>query len=262
MDGLMLSRLKLIFLCSLFLFAGGRVVAQDDWEEDSILNTVLLKKQFSGGLVLHNLGMGLQFRKGKNVTYFRTFLWEVQAVSMKSPKQVRIINPYFSNARSYVYGKLNHVYMFRGGVGFDHLLNRKPAWSGVEVRVLYFAGLSVAISKPIYLYILNFYSPDFDYTIDAEKYDPEKHFLDNIYGRAPYSMGLNQIRFYPGLYGKFGFNFEFGEYNSRIKSLEVGGILEFFPIGIPIMAFQDEQEIFPTLYLTFSLGKRYNRLGK
>lgn len=258
----MFTRYKIIlsFLIAFLLVQG--VSAQYDAEEDSILNTVLLRKQFSGGIVLHNLGVGLKFQKGRNITYFKSFLWEVQAVSMKSPKQVRIINPYFSNARSYIYGKLNHVYILRGGVGFNRMLNRKPAWGGIELRYFYFGGVSVGITKPIYLYVLNFTSSVYDYSVEAQKYDPEQHFLDNIYGRAPFSMGLNQMRVYPGLYGKFGFDFEFGEYNSRIKALEIGGIIDFFPVGIPIMAYQEEKNFFLTIYLSFSFGKRYNRLGK
>ncbi len=258
----MFLRIKIIssfLILSLLTLEG---FSQYDAEEDSIANIVLLRKQFSGGIVLHNLGIGLKFQKGKNITFFKSFLWEVQAVSMKSPKQVRIINPYFSNAKSYIYGKLNHVYIIRGGVGFNRMLNRKPAWGGVEIRYFYFGGASVGITKPIYLYVLNFTSSIYDYSIEARQYDPEKHFLDNIYGRAPFSMGLNQMRLYPGLYGKFGFDFEFGEYNSRIKALEVGGIIDVFPIGIPVMAFQDEKNFFLTLYLSFSLGRRYNRLGK
>ena len=70
---------------------------------------------------------------------------------MKHPKQIRVINPYYYNARSYVYGKLNHVYMLRIGYGFKKLLNRKPYWGGIELRVLYMGGLSLAFAKPVYL---------------------------------------------------------------------------------------------------------------
>ncbi len=254
----MCTKLKISVLI-LFLILSGSLSAQD-YDQDSVLNEVLLRKKFSAGIVLHNLGLGVQFRKGKNITYFKSFFWEVQGVSMKSPKQIRTINPYYSDARSFVYGKLNHVYLLRGGIGFDRMLNRKPAWDGVEIRYLYGGGFSLGIAKPIYLYIIHQSSTNpLMEELEKEKYDPEKHFLDNIYGRAPFVAGMNETRFYPGLYGKLGLDFEFGVYNSRIKALEIGAIVDVYPMGIPVMAFQEPRNFFITLYLSFSLGRRYNR---
>ena len=255
---LMVLRFKILFLLIIFTFSGYYSLAQREVEHDTILDIVLLRKQFSGGVILNSRGWGAQFKKGKNITYFKSFLWEINAVSMRSPKQIRTINPYFSNAKSYVYGKLNNVYVVRGGVGFDKLLNRKPYWGGVELRYVYYGGLSLAIAKPIYLYILNYTSSYYEYVIETEKYDPEKHVSDDIYGRAPFVKGLNELKFYPGIYAKFGFNFEFGVYNSKIKSLEVGAMVDLYPFPVPIMAFEDGEHYFLTFYLCFSLGKRYN----
>lgn len=253
----MCSKLKISALLFLIILSGS--LSAQDYDQDSVLNEVLLRKNFSAGIILHNLGLGVQFHKGKNITYYKSFFWEIQAVSMKSPKQIRTINPYYSDARSFVYGKLNHVYILRGGIGFDRMLNRKPAWGGVEIRYLYSGGFSLGIAKPIYLYIINQTGNGFQEELQEEKYDPEKHFLDNIYGRAPFILGMNEMRFYPGLYGKFGLDFEFGVYNSRIKALEIGAIVDLYPVGIPVMAFQEPRNIFITLYLNFSIGRRYNR---
>lgn len=254
---LMVFRYKYLLPLILLIFSAFYSSGQE-MESDTILDQVLLRKKMSGGLVLHNRGWGFQFQKGRNITYFKSFIWEVSAVSMKSPKQIRTINPYFSNARSYFYGKMNHVFVLRGGIGFDKMLNRKPYWGGVEIRLVGTGGVSLAITKPIYLYILKFTSSYYDYQILIEKYDPEKHFLDNIYGRAPFSRGLGELRFYPGVYGKLGMNFEYGRYNSKIKSLEVGAIIELFPIPVPIMALNEPNYYFLTLYLSISIGKRFN----
>jgi hypothetical protein len=138
------------------------------------------------------------------------------------------------------------------------MLNRKPYWGGVELRLVGFGGVSLAIAKPVYLYILNFTSSYYDYDIVVEKYDPTQHFLDNIYGRAPFSRGLGELKFYPGVYGKLGMNFEYGQYNSKVKSVEIGVVFEFYPIPVPIMAFNDSDYYFLTLYINISIGKRYN----
>ena len=225
---------------------------------DSIANRVLLRKEYAGGIILHSRGWGFQFRKGKNLSYSRSFQWEVDAVSLKSPKQIKTINPYFNNAKSYYYGKSNHVYVVRVGLGIKQLLNRKPYWGGIELRLIYFGGFSLAFAKPVYLYILNYSIESDDYTIDIERYNPEQHGLDNIYGRAPFTYGFQNTTLHPGIYGKLGLNFEFGDYNSSIKALEVGANLDFYPIPIEIMAYNPKQSVFLTFYLTFSFGKRYD----
>jgi hypothetical protein len=246
----------------LFLFAGPGAQAQRSEEAferiDTILNKVILRHELAGGAVLHTGGFGLLFRKGYNENWFRKDLWEVEFSGMKSEKQVRVnfYGTYYSNANSYVYGKLNKVYNLRLGLGQQHLLNTKPYWGGVELRFTYYGGFSLGIAKPIYLYIIN--QSGFN-TIDSEKYDSEKHFIDNIYGRAPFLDGIEKTRFYPGFYGKAGLNFEFGEYNTKVKALELGVLVDGYPIPIPVMAFNDPHYYFLNFYLNFTFGKRFNK---
>ena len=224
--------------------------------DDTSGTSVLYRKHMSGGVLLHNLGMGLHFRKGSNKTYFVSRLFEIELVSMKHPKQVRVINPYYFNAKSYVYGKLNHVYMLRAGYGNKRMLNRKPYYGGIELRALYMAGVAVALAKPVYLYFW-----DDTYSIlKEERYDPDNSFHSSefIYGRAPFLSGFSEMKFYPGLFAKAGLNFEFGTDHSRIRALEAGAVLEYYPVSIPIMAFNPEQNLFITFYVGFQIGKRYN----
>jgi hypothetical protein len=168
-----------------------------------------------------------------------------------------VVNPYYYNARSYVYGKLNHVYMLRAGYGHKRLLNRKPYWGGIELRVLYMAGASLAFAKPVYLY---FWDETYSF-IKEEKYDPDNyyHSSEYIYGRAPFFDGIGELKVFPGVNAKAGLNFEFGALNSKIRALEVGAVFEYFPKAIPIMAYNPAENVFLTFYLNFSLGKRYNK---
>jgi hypothetical protein len=223
---------------------------------DSITDRVLLKKELTGGVTIHNLGMGGNIRRGTNKTFFNSRIFEVEVVSMKHPKQVRMINPYYYNAKSFVYGKLNHVYILRAGYGFKKLLNRKPYWGGIELRALYMGGISVAFAKPVYLL---FWDETISY-IKEERYDPDNPYHDEeyIFGRAPFVDGLGELKVYPGVFAKGGLNFEFGTLNSKIRALEVGAVAEIFPVAIPIMAYNPANSFIFTFYLNFSLGKRYN----
>jgi len=249
----------LLSLCLFFILGFAfEAFSQDDELDgyDSVADRVLLKQEMTGGVTLHILGMGVNFRRGVNKTYFNSRIFEVEFVSMKHPKQIRVINPYYYNAKSYVYGKLNHVYILRAGYGFKKLLNRKPYWGGIELRVLYMGGISLAFAKPVYLY---FWDETYSY-VKEEKYNPDNYYHNSeyIYGRAPFAEGLGELKVYPGIFAKAGLNFEFGALNSKIRALEAGGVVEYFPKAIPIMAFNPAQNFIVTFYLNFSLGKRYN----
>jgi hypothetical protein len=256
----LMKTIPLILLLSIFLILAGSQLVFSQQEEpegyDSISDRVLLKKELTGGITLHNLGMGGNIRKGVNKTFFNSRIFEVEVVSMKHPKQVRMINPYYYNAKSFVYGKLNYVLMLRAGYGFKKLLNRKPYWGGIELRAIYMGGISFAFANQVYLV---FWDETISYT-KVERYNPDNPFHDEeyIYGRAPFFEGIGEITIYPGIYARGGLNFEFGTLNSKIRALEVGGVAEFFPKAIPIMAFNPEQSFIFTFYLNFSLGKRYN----
>jgi hypothetical protein len=67
------------------------------------------------------------------------------------------------------------------------------------------------------------------------------------------------MTFHPGLYAKVGLNFEFGKLQTKVKSLEIGGTLDVVPGGIIIMSGQKNTIFYPTLYLAFSFGKRFNK---
>ena len=228
-------------------------------ESDTTLDNILLEKQWSLGIQLNTNGWGLKFLKGKNITARKQFLWEIEFSTYKEAKEVKTINPYFSNSKSYIYGKLNYLYFLRGGVGFQHILNRKPYWGGVQLSYHYYAGFALGIAKPVYLYIIHITSPQGDnYDITEEKYNPDIHFIENIYGRASFLSGITKLKLYPGLYAKTGLDFEFGTRSKNIQMLEVGVTFDYSPIPIPIMAYNPKRSLFLTLYLSFSFGKRYN----
>jgi len=256
---------SLIFLFILVFILAGSNLAYSQEDEldgyDSIADRVLLKKELTGGFTLHNLGMGANLRRGTNKTFFKSRVFEIEVVSMKHPKQVRMIYNYDYTAKSFVYGKLNHVYILRASYGFKKLLNRKPYWGGIELRALFLGGVSMAFAKPVYLIFWDVKNQTENFTPKiTERYDPSNPYHDEeyIFGRAPFIEGLGELKVYPGFFAKGGLNFEFGTLNSKIRALEVGGIAEFFPIAIPIMAYNPANSFIFTFYLNFSLGKRYN----
>jgi hypothetical protein len=244
--------------------------AQEDIEADTVDMGFLLRREKSGNIMLHTLGYGFGYRFGINKTYYKNRMFEFDLLEMKAPNQTRRYNERYANPRSYVYGKLNNLYILRAGIGRQVLVNRKPYWGGVEVRAFYYGGLDIGFAKPTYLYIAYYIVADNQIILDhnsLERYDPLAHFpymginptcQCEIYGRGPMLSGFEKIKIYPGLYAKGGLNFEFSGQNDRIKSLEVGVAVDGFPKPVPVMAFTDPNYYFLTGYISFHFGKRYN----
>ena len=255
---------KLINAIFILLFLGLYSISfsQGNTSEADTSKGVVLRKELSWGFIAHTAGWGLNFRTARRITAFKKSALEFEIVSMKSPKEIKTINPYFNNSKSYVFGKLNSIYIIRGGYGIHKQLNRKPAWGGVEVRYFYSGGVSLGLAKPVYLYILNFTSIYYEYTLSTEKFNPEEHFLDNIYGRAPFTKGFGEMKFYPGIYLRGGFSFDFSNKHDKVRALETGFTLDLYPLPIPIMAFHNDYHYFLTLYLGIRFGKKYNRTLK
>lgn len=255
---------SLLLLLALVFFhiASAQEVEEDLLAGDSTQD-IILRKEKGGGLVLHTLGWGGQYRQGVAQTAFRKRLLEFDLVSMKSPKEIKTVNPYFSNARSYVFGKMNSVLIARAGYSIHRQLNRKPKDGGIEVRYFVGAGASLAMAKPIYLSVIRFTSSIYEYKITTERYDPEEHRIENIYGRESFFKGIEKTSLHPGAYGRFGFNFDYSTEHEKTKSLELGAIIDVYPFyPVEIMAFNPKDHYFLNFYLSFNLGQRYNRAEK
>jgi hypothetical protein len=247
---------KIYHLLAAFLLVFSAAVSfgQDEKIADTVNDNVLFERLWTFGLQLNTNGWGLKFRKGKNLSFLTQRLWEIEFSTYKAGKEYKIVNQLYSDSKSYVYGKMNYVYFLRGGMGIQHILNRKPYWGGVQLSYLGYGGLTLGLAKPVYLYIITPAN-----TRIERRYNPQTDFTDEIYGRAPYLDGIQYTRIYPGIYARAGLEFEFGTTNQRMQSLEVGGVLDYEPVGIPIMAFNPVQNFFLTLYVSVSMGKRYNK---
>ena len=250
---------KLFFL-GLILFAIPCLArAQETFTNysDSAPDNVLFERQWSLGALLHSNGWGLKFRKGYNLTARKQFMWELEWSTYKSAKEIKVVNPYYSDSRPYFFGKLNYVSFLRGGVGLNYIFNRKPYWGGVQVSGLLYGGLSIGITKPAYVFVA-YPSSGSNYELREQRYSADIN-PDYIYGRGSFLAGILELNFFPGLYTKAGLDFEFGSRNKMISSLEVGATLDYSPVGIPIMALNPKQNLFLTLYVSVMFGKRYNR---
>ncbi len=234
-----------LFLISVFFLALQSAYSQTNPNEYQEEKPILLRQEMSFGVTLHTSGWGFEVKRGRNITGFKKLMFEAQFVSMKHPKERRVINPFFENSKSYFFGKLNTFNIIRASAGARKTLYSKADRTGVEVRFIYMGGLSLGITKPVYLEILTEEPPNSGlYDVVTEKYDPnnQNHNPENIYGRASFTQGLDEIKFHPGGYAKVGFNFEYAPFHEDIKAIEVGASLDAYPRRIPIMAVQVDSD--------------------
>jgi len=251
--------MKLLACGFLFvIFSGFNLYSQNILEDTLGVSdaNLLFKQQALGGLTAHTEGWGFFFRRAKIVNIYRKIFWEAEAVTMHDEHEYKMADANDPNATPYYFGKLNGMEALRLGVGVSQMLWRKNDLSCTQVDVVYAAGASIAILKPVYLDIIPSSPAGNDLPV-AQIYDPNNDTPANIYGRASVFDGLGQLKFYPGAYGRAGLNFDFSNRHQLVKAFEIGVVADAYSTVIPMMAFAKNNQVFVNLYVSFSLGKRW-----
>jgi len=218
---------------------------------------IVLKNIRSYGLFIHSGGFGMHYRQGRMKTGFRSSQWELGLLNMKHPKEIRSVNPFSDNAGGYVYGKLNTLFILRGGYGIHKVLHPEGDQGGVETGLHLFGGASLGILKPMYLTIF-YYDDQYGIQERTERYNPALHFPDNISGRAPFGTGIGKSTLHPGMYATAALTFELGREQKHIRMLETGLSADIFAAPLEMMAYNPKRQFFVTLFIKASLGKMWN----
>lgn len=242
------------FFC--FLFASYFCFCQDAAtlvQSGTDLN-VLYRNEATFGLLANSNGYGLNYRRGVHVTGTRKRVFEFELVTLGNPKEIKSTNPNYSS-NGYYYGELNSVFVPRIGMGFQNVLFRKAERKSVEIRYSCYFGASFACAKPVYLEI----SPGGQNPV-TERADPSlftSAAAPNIYGSSSYFTGFNETSIYPGAYFKAALSFEYGSTRSDIKVIETGFTMDAYAKVIPQLAFSQNYQVFPSLYVSFIYGRKW-----
>jgi len=241
---------KLLIIAVVLLFDAVSLIAQGEIDEQQ---KVFFRNERSFAILLNSDGFGLGYREAKRIDYLNKRLLEIDLGTLKHPKEYKVNNPYNQSASSFVFGKLNTVAYIRGGIGHQHEMFKKADLGGVAVRYFYSGGPVISFYKPIYYKVIYFQSLD-SYRFEKEKFDVTIHDPTMIYSKAPFTMGLSEIKALPGLYAKGGFNFEYSKADKVIHAIEVGAQIDAFPQKIPIMASPDNKAVYFSLFVSYRLG--------
>ena len=92
----------------------------------------------------------------------------------------------------------------------------------------------------------------------TERYDPDLHGTDDIYGRAGALNGILELTPHPGGYIRGAIDFEYGGTREDLRTLSVGAQIDAFPTRIVIMAeeFDQNDRLYLTLFAHWTLGRQ------
>ncbi|UCG26711.1 MAG: hypothetical protein JSV24_06935 [Bacteroidales bacterium] len=215
---------------------------------------IFYRNEHTLGIFLNSTGWGVGYRYGKRINYLNKRLYEIDFNNIKHPKEYKTTNPYFPNTKGFIYGKENLFVNLRAGYGFQHEMFRKIDRGGISIRRFYSFGPSLGFYKPIYYELLVQVGGN-TYTIEVEKFDENIHQATDIYSRASFFKGFDEIKFVPGVYGKAGVNFEYSKYDRLIHAIEIGLTFDAYLRKVPIMATEDNRQFFFSLFISYRFGK-------
>jgi hypothetical protein len=241
---------KLLISVVIILYGATLLYAQGELDAQQ---KVFFRNERSFAILISSDGIGLSYREAKRINFLNKRLIEIDAGTLKHPKEYKRSNPYYQNTGTFVFGKLNSVGYLRGGIGRQHELFNKADLGGIAIRYFYSGGPVIALYKPIYynvLYAVSLYEAE----LKEEKFDVSIHAPEDIYSKARFTKGLDEIKVLPGLYAKGGFNFEYSKEDKVIHAIEVGVQVNAFPKRIPIMATTDNKAIFFSLFVSYRFG--------
>lgn len=237
----------LVLLCQYALLFG-----QKETSADNI--GLVYRREFSFGPMIHTNGFGAMLRTGKYVDGFKRRFWEFAVYNIKNPKEGRTINPYYENTGAFIYGKQHALINLVGAKTWQRTIYSRGDKTGIEIRYHYTAGVDLGLYLPVYLKVVN---PGAD-KITVEPYDPAKHELVNIIGRASPFLGFKGIAPRPGAHLGAGLSFDFAKADNRVRALEIGAQFDIFAFPKPMMATQPNRPYFLNFYLAFLYGSKKN----
>ncbi len=242
---------KIIFLSILFVAEVFNAFAQSPAPDNDQVK-LYYRSEYVFGAFLHTRGFGAYARYAQNVTGFSQVVYGFELSNMRHPKQQRISNSFYEDAKGYYYGKLNSLTVTRFNIGWQKVLYGKELDKGVKISYLTQLGPTIGWVAPVYLEIEDRNTQD----RSVERYDPEEHGQEDIIGRASFIHGVQNLSLYPGGHAKLAMNFEYSPLDESVKALEVGITLDGYLEEVPIMANTDNYQFWTTFYVSFHFGKK------
>lgn len=243
---------RFFIFCIFILFAELGLWAQGELDQQ---NKVFYRNEESLAILLNSNGFGITGRYAIRLNAADKTIYDLDFVILKNPKEVKQPSQVNPNASSFIFGKQSIAFNLRPGIGKQKEIFRKFDAGGISVRKYYTFGPSLAILKPIYYNVDYYNSSTSLYEERTEKFNSINSTQGGIKGRASFFKGFDELQFYPGAYVKAGLSFEYSKQDLVIHSIDAGLIVEGFIKKLPILASEENNQFFLTLFVSYRLGK-------
>lgn len=242
------KRLVISLLC--FISTSGFATKMDDilFEDHS----------YKVGLLYSPNGFGAFYRRTDPMGNGISRLFDVSFTGVSNVKEKKVKNQWMVNSSPYVFGKVNKFYALRPMYGYQKTLAERTTKNSIGVNGFVCAGLTLGFLKPVYMDVL-IYDPS---TIDSIgtaslPYNPEEMDPRTINGYSSFDKGLGKTKLIGGLSMKSGVEFNWGNYSSVFRSLELGFMIDYFPSRPTILYGVKNKVLYSSFYISFALGELY-----
>lgn len=242
----------------IFLLVCGPLIAQGELDPQ---DRMFWRNERSIGPLMNSDGWSVIYRELRQIKPSKRFFVEGSIEGFKHPKEIKLSNYYFQSPGSFVFGKLNSTWTIGAGAGYQQEIFEKRDLGGVSISWFGGGGATLLFAKPIYYKIIVLVGDNY-YTIEEQKFDLTIHQPLDIMGKASFFKGFNEIKYYPGLYVRAGFNFEYSKNDRITHAIEIGASFHAFARTIPIMASDDNKQFFPALFVSYRIGMILDPLKK
>lgn len=214
------------------------------------------------GLKLNSNGFGMDYRFEYRYTNKTRGFLETQINLLKDAKEIKLYNPFFTNQKKFVYGKVNSVFNVKIGTGIQKEIFSKQDKNSLSIRYQFAGGLVTSFEKPVYYDIVDSTeivgNQQYFYT-SPQKFDINYHNPTDIVSRENYFMGISETAITPGIFLRSAINFEFSNDKFKTRALELGCEFDIYPKNITIMV-ENGHQYFLTIYCSYRFGNKYDTL--
>lgn len=153
---------------------------------------------------------------------------------------------------TYVLGKINNFYQVKLGYGRRQMIAGKPDPGTISMHWVYVGGFAAGLLKPYYINLGGYGEVKYSDSLVPDFVSPGL-----IIGKAPFSKGLDELKFVPGAFARTGLHLDFSTRRKFLIALEIGANGEIYTQKIPQMVGQDPKLYFLNFYASLQLGKRW-----
>lgn len=214
------------------------------------------------GFKLNHDGYGVSYEWGKMKTPYKATIYQLEFNDKKHPKEEKqstgdpLGGGFVVIGSPFVYGKINHFYQLKFGIGQQRMIGGKSNKNGVAVYGVYAGGLSLGLVRPYYIDVESPPNSGQVRTIKYSAADSAEFLGPFIVGGTGITKGWGEIKVKPGVHAKAALRFDWGRFNNNITALEFGFNFEYYPQKIDQMARIEGQNFFANGYISLLFGKR------